>query len=140
MKWFMPWRATTFVRYTMGVGNLSNGPNGRENLGLEFSTHDNTSSREPGPFLQNVNKTIRLSTTNDGRWHEYTLHVVTDTGAGWGYEQIWVDGTLLLDNSAFKYDHDPSGIGMVQFPGVVVNWFSGCDFTIDVDDFVIWHK
>lgn len=140
MKWFMPWRATTFVRYTMGVGNLSNGPNGRENLGLEFSSHDNTSTREPGPFLQNVNKSIRLSTTNDGRWHEYTLHVVTDTGAGWGYEQIWVDGTLLLDNSAFKYDHDPAGIGMVQFPGVVVNWFSGCDFTIDVDDFVIWHK
>ena len=140
MKWFMPWRASTYVRYTMGVGNLSNGPNGRENLGLEFSTHDNTSTREPGPFLSNVNNTIRLSTTNDGRWHEYTLHVVTDTGAGWGYEQIWVDGTLLLDNTAFKYDHDPSGIGMVQFPGVVVNWFSGCDFTIDVDDFVVWHK
>ena len=140
MKWFMAWRASTYVRYTMGVGDLSNGPTGRENLGNEFTAHDNTSTREPNPFLSNVNNGIRLSTTNDGQWHEYTLHIVTSLGDGTGYEQIWIDGTLVLDNSAYRYDHNPEGIAMVQFPGLVVNWFSGCDFSIDVDDLVIWHQ
>ena len=137
---FHAWRATTVVRYTMGIGNLSNGPTGRENLGTEFSSHDNTSTREPNPFLSNVNNSIRFNTTNDGQWHKYTLHVVTSLGDGTGYEQIWVDGALVLDNSAFRYDHDPAGIAMVQFPGALVQWFSGCDFTIDIDDFVAWRK
>jgi hypothetical protein len=47
---------------------------------------------------------------------------------------------LVLDNSAYKYDHDPNGIGLIQFPGTMVQWFSGCDFTVDVDDLAIWHK
>jgi len=51
-----------------------------------------------------------------------------------------VDGVLLLDDSAYHYDHSATGISLVQFPGLVVTWFSGCDFTIDVDDFVIWHR
>jgi uncharacterized protein YjdB len=140
MKWFMPWRGTTNIRYTMGVGNLSNGPSGRNNIGTEFSSHDNTSTDQPNPFLSNINNSIRFNTTNDGQWHRYTLHVVTSLGDGTGYEQIWVDGTLLLDNSAFHYHHDPNGIAMVQFPGTLVNWFSGCDFTIDIDDFVAWHN
>jgi hypothetical protein len=136
-KWFMPWRLTTTLRYTMGVGNLSGGPSGFTNTGLEFSSHDNTSSNEPNPFMQNINKTKTFKTTADGAWHEYTLHVVTGNG---GYEQIWVDGVLVLDNSAYKYDHDPNGIGLIQFPGTMVQWFSGCDFTVDVDDLAIWHK
>jgi hypothetical protein len=133
----MPWRLTTTLRYTMGVGNLSGGPSGFTNTGLEFSSHDNTSSNEPNPFMQNINKTKTFKTTADGAWHEYTLHVVTGNG---GYEQIWVDGVLVLDNSAYKYDHDPNGIGLIQFPGTMVQWFSGCDFTVDIDDLAIWHK
>src|SRR3954463_14348677 len=136
-KWFMPWRITTNLRYTMGVGNLQGGPAGFQNTGLEFSSHDNTSSGEPNPFMQNINKTKTFKTTADGGWHEYTLHVVT---APQGYEQIWIDGVLVLDNSAYKYDHDPNGIGLIQFPGTMVQWFSGCDFTVDVDDLAIWHK
>ena len=139
MKWFMAWRASG-VRYTMGVGTLSNGPLGRNNLGNEFASHDNGSSGMPNPFLSNVNNSIRLNTTNDGQWHKYTLHIVTSSGDGTGYEQIWIDGVLVLDDSAFRYDHNPEGISMINFPGLVVNWFAGCDFTIDVDDLAIWHK
>jgi hypothetical protein len=133
----MPWRLTTNLRYTMGVGNLDGGPVGLENTGLEFSSHDNTSSSEPAPFMQNINKSKTFKTTADGAWHEYTLHLVT---APKGYEQIWIDGVLILDTSAYTYDHDPNGIGLVQFPGTMVAWFAGCDFDVDVDDFVIWHK
>jgi hypothetical protein len=117
----------------MGVGMLDYD----HNAGLEFSTHDNSSARQPNPNLQNVAKAPRFGTTNDGQWHKYTLHVVTGNG---GYEQIWVDEKLVLDNSAAGYDHSPVGISLIQFPGAVVN-FSGCsNFTIDVDDLVIWHR
>jgi hypothetical protein len=135
-KWFMPWRQFD-PRYTMGVSNLRGGPVGFENTGLEFSSHDNSSSAEPNPFMQNINKTKTFRTTADGAWHEYTLHVVTGNG---GYEQIWVDGLLVLDNSSYHYDHSAEGINMIQFPGTMVSWYSGCEFTVDVDDFVIWHK
>jgi len=135
-KWFMPWRYTA-DRYTMGVGDLQGGPAGSENTGLEFSTHDNTSTRMPNPFMQNINKTKTFKTTADGAWHEYTLHVVTGNG---GYEQIWIDGLLVLDSSGYGYDHNPDGIGFIQFPGTMVSWFDGCDWTIDVDDLAIWHK
>ena len=136
-KWFMPWRITTVLRYTMGVGNLPGGPSGSQNTGLEFSSHDNTSTGEPNPFMQNISKAKTFKSTADGAWHEYTLHIVTGNG---GYEQIWIDGVLILDNSGYNYDHDPNGIGLIQFPGTVVQWFSGCDFTVDVDDLAIWHK
>ena len=135
-KWFMPWRATD-PRYTMGVSNLTGGPPGFENTGLEFSSHDNSSSQMPNPFMQNISKAKTFKTTADGAWHEYTLHVVTGNG---GYEQIWVDGLLVLDNSSYHYDHSSQGISLVQFPGTMVQWYSGCEFTVDVDDFVIWHK
>jgi hypothetical protein len=135
-KWFMPWRATN-PRYTMGVGNLGGGPAGFENTGLEFSSHDNSSSAMPDPFMQNINKSKTFKTTADGAWHEYTLHVVTGTG---GYEQIWVDGLLVLDNSSYHYDHSAEGIFMFQFPGTMVTWYAGCDWTIDVDDLAVWHK
>ncbi len=138
MKWFMAWRADPNPRYTMGVGHLDGGPaSALPNAGNEFTTHDNSSSQMPNPFLSNVNKTLRFSTTNDGNWHEYTLHIVTGNG---GYEQIWIDGVKVLDNSSYHYDHSPIGISMVQFPGTVVSWYSGCDFTIDIDDLTIWHK
>ena len=138
MKWFMAWRPDPGPRYTMGVGHLDGGPvSAQPNLGNEFTTHDNSSTQMPNPFLSNINKSLRFSTTNDGTWHEYTLHIVTGNG---GYEQIWIDSVLVLDNSSYNYDHSSTGIELVQFPGTVVNWFSGCDFTIDVDDFVIWHK
>lgn len=137
MKWFMAWRPDPGPRYTMGVGHLDGGPvTAQPNMGNEFTTHDNSSTRMPNPFLSNVNKMLRLSTTNDGQWHKYTLHIVTGNG---GYEQIWIDGVLVLDNSTYKYDHSSVGISMIQFPGTVVNWFAGCDFTIDVDDLDIWR-
>ncbi len=140
-KWFMPWRPDPLLRYTMGVGNLTGGPAGFENTGLEFSSHDNTSigtaNPEPAPFMQNINKSKTFKTTADGAWHEYTLHVVTTPN---GYEQIWIDGVLVLDTSAYNYDHDPTGITLIQFPGTMVQWFAGCDFTVDADDLAIWHK
>jgi hypothetical protein len=135
-KWFMPWRLLN-VRYTMGVSILTGGPVGFENRGLEFSTHDNTSTLMPNPFNQNISKAKTFKTTADGAWHEYTLHVVTGYG---GYEQIWVDGLLVLDNSAYRYDHNPEGIYLIQFPGTMVAWYPGCEFTVDVDDLAIWHK
>jgi len=136
-KWFMAWRAIA-PRYTMSVTNMDGVPyQGRPNAGLEFSSHDNSSATEPAQFLSNINHNVRFSTTNEGNWHKYTLHIKTGTG---GYEQIWVDDILLLDNSANGYDHAAEGISLIQFPGVIVRWFAGCDFTLDIDDFVIWHK
>ena len=91
----------------------------------------------PNPFLQNVNKSIRFGTTNDGTWHRYTLHVVNGNQ---GNEQIWIDNTLVLDTSAYTYDRSAEGISTIQFPGTVVN-FTGCsNFTIDIDNLVAWHK
>src|SRR4051812_39662134 len=69
-KWFMTHRNNN-VRYTHGVSSLTGGPPGHENVGLEFTTHDQSSVKEPNPFAQNVNKTKPFNTTNDGRWHEY---------------------------------------------------------------------
>ena len=136
MKWFMPWRSVN-PRYTMGVGLLTGGPVGFENTGLEFSSHDNSSSAMPNPFNQNISKAKTFKTTADGGWHEYTLHIVTGTG---GYEQIWVDGLLVLDNRSYNYDHSAEGISLFQFPGAMVAWYAGCEFTIDVDDLAVWHK
>jgi hypothetical protein len=136
-KWFMAWRSVD-PRYTMSVTNMDGVPyQGRPNAGLEFSSHDNSSVTEPAQFLSNINHDVRFSTTNEGNWHKYTLHIKTGTG---GYEQIWVDDILLLDNSANGYDHSAEGISLIQFPGAVVHWVAGCDFTLDVDDFVVWHK
>jgi len=137
-KWFMAWRANGEPRYTMSVTNLDGVPyQGRPNAGLEFSSHDNSSLAEPAQFLSNINHDVRFGTTNEGNWHKYTLHIKTGNG---GYEQIWVDDVLVLDNSANGYDHSATGIELIQFPGTIVRWFAGCDFTLDVDDFVIWHK
>jgi hypothetical protein len=137
-KWFMAWRNDPFPRYTFSATNTDGVPSqGRLNAGMEFTAHDNSSTREPVQFLSNINHDIRFSTTNEGKWHKYTLHVVTGDS---GYEQIWVDDVLLLDNSANGYDHSPVGISLIQFPGAMVRWFAGCDFTLDIDDFVIWHK
>jgi hypothetical protein len=136
-KWFMAWRASA-PRYTMAVTNLDGVPyQGRPNAGREFTSHDNSSVNEPAQFLSNINHDIRFSTTNEGNWHKYTLHIKTGNG---GYEQIWVDDVLLLDNSAQAYDHSAEGISLFQFPGTLVRWYAGCDFTLDIDDFVVWHK
>jgi hypothetical protein len=137
-KWFMAWRGDGEPRYTMAVTNLDGVPyQGRPNAGREFTSHDNSSVNEPAQFLSNINHDIRFSTTNEGNWHKYTLHIKVGNG---GYEQIWVDDVLLLDNSAYGYDHSSEGISLFQFPGTLVRWYTGCDFTLDIDDFVIWHK
>jgi hypothetical protein len=136
-KWFMTQRYDPSPRYTHGVGRLPGGPTGFENTGMEFSTHDNSSTREPNPFMQNINKSKRLDTTNDGQWHEYTIHVVTGNS---GYEQIWIDGLKVLDSKAFGYDHSAVGIALFGLPGNMVAWYSGCDFYVDIDDLVIWHR
>jgi hypothetical protein len=137
-KWFMAWRPGSEPRYTMSVTNADGVPSqGRLNAGLEFTSHDNSSATEPIQFLSNINHNVRFSTTNEGNWHKYTLHIKTGNG---GYEQIWVDDILLLDNSAMGYDHSATGISLIQFPGAMVRWFAGCDFTLDIDDFVAWRK
>ena len=137
-KWFMAWRPDPEPRYTMSATNADGVPwQGRPNAGMEFTSHDNSSATEPAQFLSNINHDVRFSTTNEGNWHKYTLHIKVGTG---GYEQIWVDDILVLDNSGYGYDHSATGISLVQFPGTMVRWFAGCDFTLDIDDFVIWHK
>ena len=127
----MPWRAVGY-RYTMGVGMLVS-------PAWQFNSHDNTSTRQPNPVGQNISQTPRFDTVNDGQWHEYTLHIKTTSPAG---EQIWIDGILVLDDFAAGYDHSAEGISLVQFPGLVVDGIpdSAHNFTIDIDDFVIWHK
>ena len=136
-KWFMTQRDDPNPRYTHGVGGLPGGPPGKENVGMEFSTHDNSSTREPNPFMQNINKSKRFDTTNDGQWHKYTLHVVTGNA---GYEQIWIDGLKVLDSQGYGYDHSAIGIALFGLPGNMVQWYAGCEFTIDIDDLAIWHK
>jgi len=137
-KWFMAWRDRSLPRYTFAVTDLPGGPSGFANSGLEFGAHDNSSSRMPNPFQQNINKSLKFGTTRDYQWHKYTLHIVTGSG---GYEQIWVDGVKVLDSSAFGYDHNAGGIQSISFPGNFATnmpddkW----DFTVDVDDFVMWH-
>jgi hypothetical protein len=145
-KWFMVWREDNAPRYTMGVGRLNGGPAGYQNSGLEFSTHDNSSPQMPDPFMQNIDKSRKFGTTNDGNWHRYTLQV--RTGAG-GFERTWVDGTLVLDSSVGApgvpsggYAHSSSLINMVRFTGNVVDGVPSSiwSFDIDIDDFVIWRK
>jgi hypothetical protein len=133
MKWFMLWRASTIVRYTMGVGKLLD-------PWFQFTTHDNSSTRQPSLGCpQNVSLVPKFDSVNDGNWHKYTLRVKTTAPAG---EQIWIDDILVLDNFDKNYDHNPEGISMVQFPGVVVDGIPDAahGFTIDVDDLAIWHK
>ena len=146
MKWFMAWRPNSTIRYTFGVNSLDNAagpPSAEPNTQVEFTSHDNSSSQEFNPFIQNISKTPKFTTTNDGRWHKYTLHVVTGTGptdTRSGYEQIWIDGILVLDTRAYPVDHDPTGIALIQFPGTVVNWdATQPNFNIDVDDLTVWH-
>lgn len=133
MKWFMLWRETTYVRYTMGVGKLLD-------PWFQFTSHDNSSTDQPVLGCpQNVSLTPKYDTTNDGNWHKYTVRVKTTAPAG---EQIWIDDILVLDNFAKNYTHNPDGIAMVQFPGVVVDGIpdDAHSFNIDVDDLAIWHK
>ncbi len=138
IKWFMLWRAIA-ARYTCGVGLLTGGPAGYENSGWEFNCHDNTSVNEPVPFNQNIDKTKKFGTTNDGNWHKYTLHLVTGNG---GYEQIWIDGVLVLESSSYRYDNSSEGISLIQLPGLIVDGVpdSSWSFAIDVDDLAVWHE
>ena len=138
IKWFMAWRRDGEPRYTMSATNADGAPyQGRANAGLEFTSHDNSSVRQPAQMLSNIDHGVRLSTTNDGRWHEYTLHIRTGDE---GYEQIWVDGVRVLDSHGLGYDHSAVGISMFQMPGAMVRWFPGCDFHIDIDDLVVWRR
>ena len=138
IKWFMAWRPNGEPRYTMSVTNADGVPwQGRANAGSEFTSHDNSSVRQPAQMLSNIDHSVRLTTTNDGRWHEYVLHIRTGDG---GYEQIWVDGVRVLDSYGLGYDHSATGISMIQLPGTMVRWFAGCDFYIDIDNLVVWHK
>jgi hypothetical protein len=138
IKWFMAWRPGDAPRYTMSATNADGVPyQGRPNAGLEFTSHDNSSTKQPAQMLSNIDHTVRLSTTNEGGWHHYTLHIRTGSG---GYEQIWVDSVRVLDSFGLGYDHDPTGISLIQLPGTMVRWFAGCDFYIDVDDLVVWRR
>lgn len=131
MKWFMPWRSSD-PRYTCGVGQLTT-PN------WQFTCHDNSSPNQPNPFGQNKSATPNFATTNDGQWHEYVLHIVVGSA---GYEQIWIDGVKVLDDSGLGYTHSSQGISVVQFPGLVVDGIPSSAWagTVDIDDFVIWRK
>jgi hypothetical protein len=148
-KWFAPWHQGSTVRWTMGVGQLPGGPVGFENTGFEFSVHDNQSPDMPNPFMQNIDKSIRFETTNDGNWHKYTLEVNNDphgdsSGLG-GYARIWIDDTRVLDCSdgqpgvpAGGYTTGPAGIELFQFIGQIVETDFSPNFTVDVDDLVVW--
>jgi surface antigen len=140
LKWFMAWRAVA-ARYTCGTStlNVASTTPGYPSADWEFGCHDNSSASMPNPFGQNIAKTPRFNTTNDGNWHEYTLHIVTGSG---GYEQIWIDGVKVMDTYGLGYDHSSEGISMIQFPGLVVDGIpdSSWNFAVDVDDFAIWHK
>ena len=146
MKWFMAWRPNSNIRYTMALASLDNAagpPSAEPNAGGEFTSHDQSSAQEYNPFLQNISKTPRWRNTNDGQWHKYTVHIVTGTGTTdtrSGYEQIWIDGILVLDTRAYPVDHDPTGISLIQFPGFIVSWdATQPNFNIDVDDLAVWH-
>jgi uncharacterized protein YjdB len=141
LKWFMAWRPSspTIGRYTESIGDLSGGPVPFTSQAWGFSSHDLSSTLQPSPFNQNIVQTPRFNTVNDGNWHKFTLHIVTGTG---GYERIWVDDVLVLDSSGYGYDHNAQGINLVQFPGLVRDGIPDAAhiFSIDIDDFVVWHK
>lgn len=141
-KWFMAYRAGTLARYTNGVSMLTGGPKGFENKGMEFETHDVSSVNQPNPFCQNIDKSKRFNTTNDGNWHKYTVHIKTSAPA---YEQIWIDDVKVLDSRdgqpgvpAGGYDHDANGIVGIKLPGTMVQWVAGFDWSIDIDDLAVW--
>lgn len=140
LKWFMPQREVG-LRYTCGTSLLGVAPTtpGYPSSPWEFGCHDNTSARAPSPFGQNIAKTPRFNTTNDGNWHKYTLHIVTGSG---GYEQIWIDGIKVMDTFGLGYDHSSEGISMIQFPGLVVDGIPSAsfNFAVDIDDLAIWRK
>jgi hypothetical protein len=136
MKWFMLWRPEpNVVRYTFGVGKLVT-PN------YQFTSHDNSSSGMPVlGWPQNVSLVPRFATTNDGNWHKYTIRVNGTSGAGGG-EQIWIDDVLVLDDFSQNFDHNDTGLELIQLPGVVVDGIPDASWEgwIDIDDFVAWHK
>lgn len=125
-KWFTTKRGDLMPRYTHGVSRLlSGGPPGFVNTGWEFETHDQSSTLQSDPTSQNISKAIRFNTVNDGNWHQAGYHIKTSLFA---YEQIWIDGTRLLDTRDGQpgipvggYDHDSRGITQFQFGDLVVD-------------------
>jgi hypothetical protein len=162
LKWLMMHRPNDIApRYDHGVSN-GGGPTGWDNTGLEFSTSDKSTigtahPQPPTNFAQNVNKSVRFNTTNDGQWHKYTIHVVTNLPNGKGYEQLWIDDIKIIDTQYGQpssivggvpadgippggYDHSPIGVQNISLPGTMIKFFPGCDWTVDIDDLVVWHK
>lgn len=151
-KFFMPWHAGSTLRWTCGIGTLAGGPTGFENVGYEFSAHDNQSPDMPNPCMQNISKAITYETCADGNWHKYTLNINNDpngdgSGDG-GYFRLWVDDVLLSDHRpgqpgvpAGGYTTGPAGIDLIQFTGQLVDELSNDtqNFTVDIDDIVVWH-
>lgn len=146
-KWFLTKRGDGIPRYTWGVSNLlSGGPPGYVNTGWEFETHDQSSTTQSDPTAQNITKTIRFDTTNDGSWHRATYHVKTTPPA---YEQIWIDTVRLLDTRDGQpgipsggYDHLSTGITQFQFGDLVVDGIPDVSWEGDItyDDIVAWHN
>lgn len=147
IKWAEFWRATG-ARWTCGVGTQSgsDGPPGYGQSNYEFNVHDNHWQANPPdywPFCQNLDKSIKWSTVNDGNWHRMTYHVHLDTGKG---VEEWVDGTKLLST----FDGEPgvpsggmaepaSNLAIVKFGDVQVDAPTpNVATTIDYDDVLIW--
>ena len=49
-------------------------------------------------------QTVQGSTTGDGLWHYYEIHVKTDTNGSNGIFQTWVDGNLVSSHSDINYN------------------------------------
>jgi uncharacterized protein YjdB len=83
---------------------------------------------------QNVIRTPRFGTTNDGQWHELAVRLVDGPS---GYAMEWVDGTLVTDTRGNGYSHPSIGVNLLAFPGEL---FADprTPFTIDIDDIVAW--
>lgn len=154
MKWFMLWRENG-PRYTNGVGYLGDCRSLYNaytatfcNTGLEFSVHDNGSPEwsrtdprsQPNPFVQNVSKAKTFKNTADGQWHKYTVHTVTNLAGGTGYEEVWIDDVKIIDTRDRGYTHHPGAFNLIQLPGLVVSGCCSPNFTIDVDDLIVWRN
>lgn len=132
MKFFEIWREGSAPRLTWGVGNLRPSAN----TGLEFSTHDNSSGAMPDPWTQNVSKALTFKNTRGTGWHTYTA--CTRVGPA-GYDKLWIDATLVLDNTAQRFDRSAVKVNRLRGPDLVVKWSSANKpFTIRWDDLLAW--
>lgn len=148
IKWFIIDRDAVNARWTNGMGDLTGGPSGHENTGMDVSVHDNywafhTPPTDVNPWCENLTKIPNFESCADGQWHRITYAFVDASGKG---VEVWLDGTKVLST----YDGQPGvasggfqspGLGYlaVYFDGLVVTAATpNTGFTIGLSDFTIW--